>query len=317
MKTKRLTVMMIPHGRSSVKEFSISYRSIWMTIVGLAILLGLLSFYAVGYHAKLIQEIQLQQLASERDALIAQIQQMDGDIDVLKQSLEELFEHNNRLRLLADLQELDSDTRQVGIGGPAYEDSSTTSVFSPRSQRLIARIQSDIDRLLRQADLERVAFEEIERKLKGDQSLRDHTPSIRPCQPCYPSSGFGMRRDPFTGRRRMHHGLDLAGHRGTPICATANGKVARIQQRRTGLGWTVQVDHQYGYGTLYGHLSRILVKKGDRVDRGQKIAEMGSTGRSTAPHLHYEVHRKGRPVNPWHYIVEEDKVAQTAISSLP
>lgn len=316
MKTRRLTVMVIPHGRSSVKEFSIPYRNLWIAIVGVSLVLGLLSFYAVGYHAKVIRETQLQQLESERDALIAQIQQMDTDIDNLKRSLEELSERNNMLRLLADLPELDSDTRQVGIGGPVSEDTSNASALSPRSQGLVTRIQSDIDQLLRQADLERVAFEEIERKLTSDQSLRDHTPSIRPCHQCYPSSGFGMRRDPFTGRRRMHYGLDLAGRVGTPIYATADGKVVRVQKRRTGLGWIVQIDHQYGYETFYGHLSKILVKKGDRVHRGDKIAEMGNTGRSTGPHLHYEIHRDGRPVNPWFYIVEEDKVASAGKTSV-
>lgn len=309
MKTKRLTVMVIPHGRSSVKELNIPYRSLWMAIAGCSVLLGLLFFYAIGYHTKVIQEIQLQQVESERDVLIAQTQQIGTDIEILRGNIEELFEQNNRLRLLADLPELDSETRQVGIGGSVYEDTSSSLAISLRSNDLLPRIQADMDRLLRQADLERMAFQEIERKLTSDQSLRDHTPSIRPCRQGYMSSGFRMRRDPFTGGRRMHYGLDFAGRMGTPIYATAEGKIVEIQKQRTGLGWTVKIDHQYGYETLYAHLRKILVKKGDRVHRGTKIAEMGNTGRSTGPHLHYEVHRDGRPVNPWYYIVEEDMVA--------
>jgi len=117
-------------------------------------------------------------------------------------------------------------------------------------------------------------------------------------------SGFGWRRDPFTKGYRFHQGLDLAGRIGTPIYATADGLVLDpyVNSSMSGYGKVVVINHGFGYQTLYGHLSKILVKPGDKVKRGQIIGHMGSTGRSKGPHLHYEIHYKGTPVNPINYL---------------
>jgi len=117
-------------------------------------------------------------------------------------------------------------------------------------------------------------------------------------------SGFGWRRDPFTKGYRFHQGLDLAGRIGTPIYATADGLVLDpyANSSMSGYGKVVVINHGFGYQTLYGHLSKILVKPGDKVKRGQIIGHMGSTGRSKGPHLHYEIHYKGTPVNPINYL---------------
>ncbi len=117
-------------------------------------------------------------------------------------------------------------------------------------------------------------------------------------------SGFGWRRDPFTKGYRFHQGLDLAGRIGTPIYATADGLVLDpyVNSSMSGYGNVVVINHGFGYQTLYGHLSKILVKPGDKVKRGQIIGHMGSTGRSKGPHLHYEIHYKGTPVNPINYL---------------
>lgn len=117
-------------------------------------------------------------------------------------------------------------------------------------------------------------------------------------------SGFGWRRDPFTKGYRFHQGLDLAGRIGTPIYATADGLVLDpyANSSMSGYGKVVVINHGFGYQTLYGHLSKIIVKPGDKVKRGQIIGHMGSTGRSKGPHLHYEIHYKGTPVNPINYL---------------
>lgn len=117
-------------------------------------------------------------------------------------------------------------------------------------------------------------------------------------------SGFGWRRDPFTKGYRFHQGLDLAGRIGTPIYATADGLVLDpyAKSSMSGYGNVVVINHGFGYQTLYGHLSKILVKPGEKVKRGQIIGHMGSTGRSKGPHLHYEIHYKGTPVNPINYL---------------
>ena len=114
--------------------------------------------------------------------------------------------------------------------------------------------------------------------------------------------GVWLRMDPFTGRRQLHRGVDLAIDIGTPVCVTADGVVSQVK-RDVGLGKLVKVDHQYGYSTIYAHLSRISVKRGQHVNRGEVIGAVGNTGYSTGPHLHYEVHLEGRPQNPLRYFL--------------
>jgi murein DD-endopeptidase MepM/ murein hydrolase activator NlpD len=121
-------------------------------------------------------------------------------------------------------------------------------------------------------------------------------------------SGFGYRSDPFNHRSAMHPGLDLAGPIGTPIYATADGTVARAGWNSGGYGNLVEIDHGRGISTRYGHMSAILVREGDRITRGQQIGRMGSTGRSTGSHLHYEVRIDGRAVNPMPFMKSTDYV---------
>jgi murein DD-endopeptidase MepM/ murein hydrolase activator NlpD len=119
----------------------------------------------------------------------------------------------------------------------------------------------------------------------------------------YFTSGFGVRRSPFGGKNKMHEGLDIANRAGTPIRAPADGTVV-FADTKSGYGQTVVLDHGYGLETLYGHTRKLLVKKGQKVRRGDIIALLGSTGRSTGPHVHYEVHVHGTPVDPLSYLLE-------------
>ena len=130
-------------------------------------------------------------------------------------------------------------------------------------------------------------------------------PSVEPVDNLKFTSNFGIRSDPFHGTARMHAGVDIPGATGTPIYATANGTIARAE-RAGGYGNLIEVDHGKGIATRYGHLSRILVASGTRVVRGQMIGYMGSTGRSTGPHLHYEVRIDGHAVNPVPFLTTAD-----------
>jgi len=138
--------------------------------------------------------------------------------------------------------------------------------------------------------------------LKVDHTLK----TIRPLPLGYPidgsiSSGFGYRNDPMLGKQAFHSGLDLIGPLDSHVRATADGRVIEAGYNAT-FGWYVRIDHGNGFSTLYGHNKKILVKRGQEVRRGQKIAIMGSTGRSTGPHLHYEIRYKGRAINPTRFL---------------
>ena len=131
-------------------------------------------------------------------------------------------------------------------------------------------------------------------------------PSDKPVKTAAFTSGYGVRSDPFRGSAAMHPGIDLAGPYGTPIYATADGTVLRAGWNSGGYGNLVEIDHGRGIATRYGHLSQVLVKAGAHITRGQLIARMGSTGRSTGSHLHYEVRIDGRPVNPIPFMKSTD-----------
>jgi murein DD-endopeptidase MepM/ murein hydrolase activator NlpD len=126
-------------------------------------------------------------------------------------------------------------------------------------------------------------------------------PDGRPVERGFLSSGFGWRQDPFTGVSTLHRGVDFAGNHGDPVIAVGGG-VVTFAGVKNGYGYVVDVTHGDGYVTRYGHNRKLLVKVGDTVTRGQRIAEMGSTGRSTGPHVHFEVLRNGIAVNPLSYI---------------
>ena len=167
---------------------------------------------------------------------------------------------------------------------------------------MIEQIELAIESLEQRVSYQKQSLEQIEGCLMQNQEIWDHTPSIWPTVG-WISSGFGMRRHPLTGKMRMHEGIDIAGVEGTPIHATADGKVIVSKSNRGGYGKVVIIDHGYGYQTVYGHNKVNLVRVGDQVKRGQVIAKLGNTGRSTGPHVHYEVRVAGKTVNPLLYIV--------------
>ena len=144
------------------------------------------------------------------------------------------------------------------------------------------------------------------KKLDNLQNGAIAVPSDKPVKNAAFTSGYGVRSDPFAGRAAMHAGIDLAGATGTPIYATADGLISDAGWNSGGYGNLVKIDHGRGIETRYGHLSGILVKPGQRVQRGQLIGRMGSTGRSTGSHLHYEVRIDGRAVNPIPFMKSTD-----------
>jgi murein DD-endopeptidase MepM/ murein hydrolase activator NlpD len=149
--------------------------------------------------------------------------------------------------------------------------------------------------------LEQVLHDQYE-LLADQRSFLAALPTRRP-SPGYFTSGFGVRRSPYGGVEKMHEGLDIANSIGTPVIATADG-IVTFAQAKPGYGQTVILDHGYGLETWYGHAKRILVQEGQKVRRGESIAQLGNSGRSTGPHLHYEVRINGTPVDPLSYILE-------------
>ncbi len=164
----------------------------------------------------------------------------------------------------------------------------------------------DIDKLVAYAKFQENILDSIEKKIKRDMENVKRIPSIPPARGSF-SSGFGIRRDPFTGGIEFHKGIDISAPQGTPIVAAADGIVEEVGWSSGGYGNQVVINHQNGIKTRYAHMFKVFVKQGDRVKRGQVIGLMGSTGKSLAPHAHYEVYLNGKPVNPLRYILVDWK----------
>lgn len=194
----------------------------------------------------------------------------------------------------------------MGIGGKTATPSN--SQLSSHANRVLNEIYESIDVLKGKLYMRKTSLDDIGKKIERDRNLWAHIPSINPVPGRSLGSGFGNRVDPIDRKTvRMHWGLDIGAPRGTDIHTTADGVVADIGWHR-GYGITVDIDHGFGFSTRYGHCQRVLVKEGDFVERGQAIATVGNTGRSIAPHLHYEVQVSGMRVDPEPYIDLSDVV---------
>jgi murein DD-endopeptidase MepM/ murein hydrolase activator NlpD len=177
-----------------------------------------------------------------------------------------------------------------------------------------------IDVLTKALAVQSKSLDEIVQLAKAKNNLLSAIPAIQPVKNenlKRIASGFGYRSDPFTKARKMHEGMDFTAKTGTPIYATGDGIVARADNSASGFGNHIVIRHGYGYETLYAHLSKYKARKGQRVKRGDIIGYVGSTGRSEAPHLHYEVHKNNRVVNPLNfYYGNISAVEYVAISKL-
>jgi murein DD-endopeptidase MepM/ murein hydrolase activator NlpD len=173
---------------------------------------------------------------------------------------------------------------------------------TPTDGGRVGALRLEAERLGLIADARESSILDVLEKLESKRHHLASTPAIWPAKG-WLTSGFGNRVSPFTGSRQFHAGIDIAGERGTDVIAPARGKIS-FAGKRGPLGKSLIVDHGYGIRTIYGHADEVFVKRGQEVERGQVIASLGSTGRSTGPHLHYVVEVKGKAVNPLNYIFD-------------
>jgi len=291
--------------RRGVKRMAVPRWVLLLSLTAFVLFLGVAG-YSIAARVNIeVDRQELAQLRKENKLLNRQYGQLSTQIDSVNTLLTLLGRHDVQLRVQANMEILPEDVRELGVGGSKEADPELLSLRKIRSARYkdVDEISKTVDALLRKTKQQSQSFAEIEEKLKSDKHLRDHTPSILPCNG-WLCSGFGYRIDPFTKRPRMHNGIDISKAPGEPILATADGVVVHTGFN-SGYGLTVKIDHGNEIETFYAHLSAIYVKPGQQVERGQVIGAMGATGRTTGTHLHYEVRIGGRPVNPINYIIDE------------
>lgn len=305
---KKLTLLFIDEHGSPLRTMAFSRKWIYLAVLLTFALAGGAGFGHHKYQAlqKRVSELEVYQesTAYQRERIVLQnrqIQDFAHKINSLNTKLADLYEFEKKVRIIANLDPPDKQDTLFGVGGSPPEDLNARLPLSEDHKALMRDMHHRAEITDIHAGLQQQSFEELFKKLKAKRSLLAATPSIRPLDG-WKTSSFGYRRSPFTGRRELHKGLDIAASKGSPIIAPADGTVT-YAARKGLMGNMVSIKHGYGIVTRYGHLSKMLKNKGEKVERGEVIALVGSTGRSTGPHLHYEVRLNGVPVNPSKYIL--------------
>ena len=297
--------MVVPHGSGASRAVEVS-QTVLKAVVGIGSVVALVFLLLGG--AALSRGISITRsraLERENQLLAGEIQRLRERLTGLHDTLSAFSERENELRLLAGLTPTDVGVQQAGIGGPAGEWSerdSLAAVGPAGAQALAARM--DMDVLTRRANILVRSISEAYDSLSSHQARFAATPSIMPTKGWLTSAFAGERSHPILHLARPHEGIDVTAPMGAEIEAPAAGVVTEVKWV-DGYGNMMTIDHGYGLVTRYAHCSKILVARGTRVRRGQRVALIGSTGISTGPHLHYEVWVNGTPVNPMKYVLPE------------
>ncbi len=330
MANRFFTVLVIPERTSQVRRLIVPA---WVLRGGLiaGLFAGVLGFMMLLDYWFVMNQIgENKQLKLENRRLRQQVQVYKNKMQTIEGTMDRIKSFATRLKVITNIedrgnlvqnlnQRLPDAATNIGVAA-APQPTATPAVdeaAAPKAQLTLA-MDGDPENAALRRDFEELdtKFSELSyQTLLAEQVLQDQyelladqkaflsaLPTRKPAVG-YFTSGFGVRRSPFGGREKMHEGLDIANHPGTPIKATADGTVVHADGK-PGYGQTVILDHGYGLETWYGHTRKILVQKGQKVHRGDPIALLGSSGRSTGPHLHYEVRVHGTPVDPLSYILE-------------
>ena len=300
MKKQTRSLILQSEGKDTVRQWHISYKRLSTIICAVVCLLGMLLFLTADTLTGYFYRFKINQIRSNYSHVATTLTDLNLQLEILNNKITELEKQDTELRRLSGLPLIDDDIREVGIGGVRLSENFNISLPGKEIDPGVSNLEINIDALSRKVKLELNSFYDIQQKILENQEKLNFIPSIQPVTEGYLNSGYGYRKDPIDGIRRFHHGQDFSVFQGAPIHSPADGTVKRTGYRG-GFGKYIIINHGYGYQTKYLHLSKINVKKGQSVVRGEVIGETGNSGRSTAPHLHYEVIYNGTPQNPLNY----------------
>ena len=279
------------------------YQSVILTC-SLFLVIAALIFISSDYLSNYLYGKRLQEYKANYSNVSKNLALMRKKIDNLNLELEKIEEKDKAVRTYAGMPEIDRNIRKLGIGGHSIESGKFSDNLAPKLNEELFLLEKDLKRISRNVNLELNSYKSIYEKVQDNIERINSIPSVRPVQGGYLNSTFGYRNDPIDNVRRFHHGQDITVKSGTPVIAPANGVVKRAYYAG-GFGNHIKIDHGSGYTTLFAHLSKINVKHGQEIKRGEVIGYTGNTGRSTAPHLHYEIHYNGEPQNPLDYFFSD------------
>jgi murein DD-endopeptidase MepM/ murein hydrolase activator NlpD len=319
-----LTLLVMAGETSPVRRLRVKRAWFKQAAIAGGLTIAAMGGIGIDYVRLRLDAVDVESMRAETSRRRAELEALKAEIGGLSQQFEAIRELERKVRVIANLPAAMRETRvpsDAGQGGAEDTDGANDAAPAAPSEAgaehlepaapasAEARLSAALDRIeLRARKLSTLLPEQrasLEALVAGLEDRREQlaaTPSIWPTNG-FVTSGYGFRTSPFTGRKQFHAGIDIAADYGTSIVAPASGRVV-FAGRRGGFGRVVEIDHGFGVRTIYGHTEDIFVRAGQRVQRGTKIASVGSSGRSTGPHLHYQVKANGRTVNPSDYIFE-------------
>ncbi|MED5474799.1 MAG: M23 family metallopeptidase [Candidatus Neomarinimicrobiota bacterium] len=304
---KRRKIIILNEDSAEMKEVQLTTRKT-LALSSIALLLlftPILSFLWFFYTNPSLKEVR--DIREDNQKLVKKIEENQKNLNILYENLEKIQGHDERLRKMINLPSISKDIRKMGTGGSIQkENSSSLNYLIPIDDFDLNIYTKKIEHARRWANLEQLSYIEIIEKAKKNPKLYKAIPAIIPLDKSISefTSGYGMRRDPFSGKKKRHDGHDFSAKIGTPIFATADGVVIKSLYWGS-YGNYIEIDHGYGYKTVYAHLKKRKVKKRQTVSRGDIIGTLGNTGKSTAPHLHYEIKKNNKRINPKDYYFTE------------
>lgn len=298
MAQKHFTIILVPNARSALRRFTVSLRLIKAASITSALILTVAGFMVYRSFRIAWQVSELEATRIENAQLRQANQDYHKSVETLKEKINGLREYTKKLNTIAGIQD-PSAIPLVGVGGIG---GFSEPVSPGASQSLSRPLTSELSALKSQAGELETQMQALTSFFEEQSLLLSSTPSIWPTSG-YLSCGYGWRIDPFTKKNDFHQGLDISAPMGEPIVAPASG-VVTLAGPKGGYGNILAIDHDFGYQTRFGHLSRFAVRPGQSVKRGQVVGYVGNTGKSTGPHLHYEVWVHDEAVNPIQFILE-------------
>jgi len=285
-------------------KYYISRASIYVLFT---LLVGLLMYFIYPY---VFESPVEKRLVRENHQLLTQYDIMNKKLDQLETVLDDIeLRDENIYRTIFQADSIPNSIRRAGFGGVnRYK-----HLESMDNADMVMATAKRLDIVMKQLYVQSTSFDEVIGLAMRKEEMLRCTPAIMPISNTdlkRTASGWGWRIHPIYKVKKFHEGMDFSSPIGTDVYATADGKVTKITTEKTGYGKRIEIDHGFGYKTLYAHLNEFNVKRGQKVKRGDVIGYVGNTGGSTAPHLHYEVHVKGKKVNPQHYYFKEDLTAE-------
>ena len=300
------TFLLVRDGHSTIKQYALSSRRLQVLVGGGLLAAIILIGYALTIGVDGYARLRSAQLDTRNTVLQDELQEFQMRVDHLESTLNQIAQDDARFRSIAGLESIDSEVLQAGVGGPGLVGPEAHSLWTidPSISENLFEVSYDLNQLERRARLLSSSLEEATDSLLAHRDLLESTPSILPTPGWLSSSYSESRMHPIHNRPLPHPGVDISAPKGTSIYAAAKGKVIKAGWI-VGYGLTIEIDHGFGYVTLYGHASELVASQGEEVQRGDVIARVGSTGIATSPHLHYEVRVQGIAQNPANFILPE------------